>query len=241
VELFTNNLVTSHKQRFRVSVFFPQISNWRPICVCNICWGWSLARRFILSPVSHRFKEPNLERKNVGWPRPMSRVIRRMCGVAPSSLYASRGFSYTPFFCDILGFHGGEDSSPYCVAVGYQGVGEPCWLHRQDSTWTYCCSSNAISSSSVTLQFLKNLDQLTYSFMWVFVTRNFIRGGIVSVTPNPQPGGLLYYPLTCLAWVTLPGVPAPASIALGVIRARKPPHPQHVLRQGGNPWGGPTP
>jgi hypothetical protein len=46
------------------------------------------------------------------------------------------------------------------------------------------------------------------------------------------------YPLTCLAWVTLPGAYAPASIAPGVIRARKPPHPQHVLRQGGSPWGG---
>jgi len=41
--------------------------------------------------------------------------------------------------------------------------------------------------------------------------------------------------LTCLAWVTLPGAYAPASIALGVIRDRKPPHPQHVLRQGGSP------
>jgi len=37
----------------------------------------------------------------------------------------------------------------------------------------------------------------------------------------------------------LPGPYAPASIALGVIRARKPPHPQHVLlREGGSPWGG---
>jgi len=31
--------------------------------------------------------------------------------------------------------------------------------------------------------------------------------------------------------VTLPGAYASASIALGVIRARKTPHPQHVLRQ----------
>jgi hypothetical protein len=46
------------------------------------------------------------------------------------------------------------------------------------------------------------------------------------------------YPLTCLTWVTLPGAYAPASIALEVISARKPPHPQHALRQGGSPWGG---
>jgi len=32
------------------------------------------------------------------------------------------------------------------------------------------------------------------------------------------------YPLTCLAWVTLPGAYAPASIALGFIRTHKPPH-----------------
>jgi len=30
------------------------------------------------------------------------------------------------------------------------------------------------------------------------------------------------------------------NLNLGVIRARKPPQPQHVLRQGGSPWGGPT-
>jgi hypothetical protein len=45
---------------------------------------------------------------------------------------------------------------------------------------------------------------------------------------------------TCLAWVTLPGAYAPASIALGVIRALKLPLPQHVLRQGGSPRGGPN-
>jgi hypothetical protein len=44
--------------------------------------------------------------------------------------------------------------------------------------------------------------------------------------------------LTCLASVTLPGAYAPASIALEVIRACKPPYPQHVLRQGGSPWVG---
>jgi len=44
--------------------------------------------------------------------------------------------------------------------------------------------------------------------------------------------------LTCLTWVTLPGAYDPTSIALGVIRAHKPPHPQHVFQQGGSPWGG---
>jgi hypothetical protein len=38
--------------------------------------------------------------------------------------------------------------------------------------------------------------------------------------------------------VTLPGAYAPASIALAGIRAHKSPHPQHVLRQRGIPWGG---
>jgi hypothetical protein len=76
-----------------------------------------------------------------------------------------------------------------------------------------------------------------------FVTRNLSRGGVIT-TPNPQPGGPVdytysgSYPLTCLAWVTLPGAYAPASIALGVIRANKPPHPQHVIRQGGSSRGG---
>jgi hypothetical protein len=41
--------------------------------------------------------------------------------------------------------------------------------------------------------------------------------------------------------VTLPGAYAPANIALEVTRALKPPHLQHVLLQGGSPWGGPLP
>jgi hypothetical protein len=40
-----------------------------------------------------------------------------------------------------------------------------------------------------------------------------------------------FYTLTYLPWVTLPGADAPANITVGVIRARKPPQPQHVLRQ----------
>jgi hypothetical protein len=46
------------------------------------------------------------------------------------------------------------------------------------------------------------------------------------------------YTLTCLAWVTLPGTYAPASLTLGVTVARKSPHPQRVLRQVGSPWEG---
>jgi hypothetical protein len=35
-----------------------------------------------------------------------------------------------------------------------------------------------------------------------------------------------------MACVTLPRAYAPVSIPLGVIRTRKPPHPQHVLEEG---------
>jgi hypothetical protein len=83
-----------------------------------------------------------------------------------------------------------------------------------------------------------------FYFMWDFVTRYFLQDGVVSTTPNPQPGGPVdytqsgSYPLTSLALVTLLGTYASAIIALGVIRARKPPHPKHVLLQGGSPRGG---
>jgi hypothetical protein len=49
------------------------------------------------------------------------------------------------------------------------------------------------STSSVALQFLKNIGRLTYLFMWGFVTRNVLRGGVVSTTPNPKPGGPMDY------------------------------------------------
>jgi hypothetical protein len=77
---------------------------------------------------------------------------------------------------------------------------------------------------SVALQFLKKHGRLTYpltSTVWGFVIRNFLRSGVASTTPNPQPGGPVdynqpgSYTLTCLAWVNLPGAYAPASIALG--------------------------
>jgi hypothetical protein len=54
-----------------------------------------------------------------------------------------------------------------------------------------------------------------------FCNSKFFRGGVVSPTPNLQPGGP--YPLTCLARVAPPGAYASASIALQVIGARKPP------------------
>jgi hypothetical protein len=44
--------------------------------------------------------------------------------------------------------------------------------------------------------------------------------------------------LAPLASVALPGAYAPASIALGVIRTCKPPHPQLLFRQVGSPWEG---
>jgi hypothetical protein len=53
-----------------------------------------------------------------------------------------------------------------------------------------------------------------------FVAVHFFRGGVVSPTPKPQPGGPDYtssgpYPLTCLAWVAILG-------ALRVTGAHKP-------------------
>jgi hypothetical protein len=58
----------------------------------------------------------------------------------------------------------------------------------------------------------------------------FLWGGVVSLTPNPQPGGPGYpflsgpSPLTCLAWEALPVAYATASIALGIIWPHKPRH-----------------
>jgi hypothetical protein len=79
-----------------------------------------------------------------------------------------------------------------------------------------------ILPSPVALQFLKDLGLLTYphSFMWGFVTRKFLRGGVVTTTPTPnledQCNAL------SLAWVALPGAYAPASIALRVELASLP-------------------
>jgi len=43
------------------------------------------------------------------------------------------------------------------------------------------------------------------------------------LAPRPTPNLEDQWTTLSLAWVTLPGAYAPASIALGVIRARKPP------------------
>jgi hypothetical protein len=63
-----------------------------------------------------------------------------------------------------------------------------------------------------------------------FVTISFLLCGVVSLTPNPQPGGPGYpflsgsSHLTCLAWEALPVAYAIASIALGIMWPRKPHH-----------------
>jgi hypothetical protein len=68
----------------------------------------------------------------------------------------------------------------------------------------------------------------------------FLRGGVVNLTPNPQPGGPGYpflsgsSPLTCLAWEALPVAHATASIALEIIWPHKPRHYAKV----GTPSGG---
>jgi hypothetical protein len=99
------------------------------------------------------------------------------------------------------------------------------------------------SSSSVTLKFLKNLGHLTYigevSWQETFY-------GVELWAPRPAPNledqwtTISLDPTLWPAWLglTLPGAYAPASIALGVIRVRKPPDPQRMVRQGGSPWGG---
>ena len=68
----------------------------------------------------------------------------------------------------------------------------------------------------------------------------FVRGEVLSLTPNPQPGGPGYpflsgsSPLTCLAWEALPVAYANTSIALGIIWPHKPHHYAKV----GIPSGG---
>jgi len=76
---------------------------------------------------------------------------------------------------------------------------------------------------------------------WGFVTIFlFLRGEVVSLTPNTQPGGSGYpflsgsSPLTCLAWEALPVAYAITSIAFGIIWPHKPCHYTKV----GIPSGG---
>jgi len=63
---------------------------------------------------------------------------------------------------------------------------------------------------------------------WGFIIIFFLRGEVVSLTPNPQPGGPGYpflsgsSPLTCLAWEALPVAYATTSVALGIIWPHKP-------------------
>jgi hypothetical protein len=70
----------------------------------------------------------------------------------------------------------------------------------------------------------------------------FLRCGVVSPMPNPQPGGAGYHfssgssPLTCLAWEALPVAYATASIALGFMWLRKPLHYVKVGISSGGLW-----
>jgi hypothetical protein len=76
-----------------------------------------------------------------------------------------------------------------------------------------------------------------------FVTLGFLLCGVVSPTPNPQPGGpgcpflSGSSPLTCLAWGALPVAYATASIALGIMWPRK---PHHYIKVGIPSGGVPT-
>jgi hypothetical protein len=64
--------------------------------------------------------------------------------------------------------------------------------------------------------------------LYKFRNIRVFRGGNVDPTPKPQPGGTGAtqsdpYRLNCQPWVTLPGAYTPASTALRVTGARKPP------------------
>jgi hypothetical protein len=83
------------------------------------------------------------------------------------------------------------------------------------------CPLHIYSSCSLALQPCVGLGLLRS-----FVTVYFSGMGLLAQPPtwrtrdNSSSGP---YPLTCLAWVTLPGAYAPASIAAPVIGAHKPP------------------
>lgn len=79
-------------------------------------------------------------------------------------------------------------------------------------------------------------------FVAVSVTKTFWRNWVVGPVPNLQPGGPVdhfssdLYPLTCPAWVALPGDESPAGIALRVNETHKPPdHDKVVILQGDRP------
>jgi hypothetical protein len=70
--------------------------------------------------------------------------------------------------------------------------------------------------------------QASLDLLLRFRNSKIFRDGFVSLSLNPQPEGtgtqflLAPYPLTCLAWVALPGGYTAASIALRIIGIRKP-------------------
>jgi len=77
-----------------------------------------------------------------------------------------------------------------------------------------------------------------------FRNNYFLQGEVVSLTPNPLPGGPGYpllsgpSPSTCPARVALPVADATAGIALRVIWPRKPSHPALAFDKAEIPWRG---
>jgi hypothetical protein len=77
-----------------------------------------------------------------------------------------------------------------------------------------------------------------------FRNNSFLQGEVVSLTPNPQPGGPGYpllsgpLPATCPARATLPVANATAGIALRIIWPRKPSHPALAFGKVQIPWRG---
>jgi hypothetical protein len=68
-----------------------------------------------------------------------------------------------------------------------------------------------------------SLNPSSFFLYSTFATISFLLYGVVSPTPNPQPGGPGYpflsgsSPLTCLSWEALPVAYATASIAVGIM------------------------
>ena len=77
-----------------------------------------------------------------------------------------------------------------------------------------------------------------------FRNNYFLQGEVVSLTPNPQPGGPGYpllsgpSPSTCPARVVLPVADATAGVALRIIWPRKPSHPALAIDKVEIPWRG---
>jgi hypothetical protein len=79
------------------------------------------------------------------------------------------------------------------------------------------------------------------SFMWGFVARNVLRGGVIA--PRPTSNLEDQWITLCHLPIDLSGLGDPVRGLCSRLhssrgRARKPPHTQRVLRQGGSPWGG---